>query len=190
MKGKPTPVASALVGFTFTSVNGYIQGRYFSHYLTYDLWWFADPRFILGHLLFLFGMAANIHSDTVLKGLRKPGETGYKIPHGTGCLFALYPVCLFVCFCLLVLILPPHKLSVLFPYTPECYTSLHLSPSMVIRLSLQSPGGLFDYVSGANYFSECLEWFGYALCSWSWPGLVMAVFTTLFLGARALQHHR
>ena len=53
-----------------------------------------------------------------------------------------------------------------------------------------SPGGMFEYVSSANYFGECLEWAGYGVACWSWAGVVMAVFTTLFLGPRALQHHR
>ncbi len=71
-----------LFAVIFTTVNGYLQGRYHTHFLTYDLWWFVDPRFLAGQMLFLFGMAANIHSDTILRGLRKPGETGYKIPCG------------------------------------------------------------------------------------------------------------
>ncbi len=50
-------------------------------------------------------------------------------------------------------------------------------------------GGAFEFVSGANYFGETLEWSGYALASWSWPGFVMAAFTAMFLGSRALQHH-
>jgi len=33
--------------------------------------------------MFLFGMAINIHSDAVLRNLRKPNETGYKTPKGT-----------------------------------------------------------------------------------------------------------
>ena len=71
-----------LFAFTFTTINGYLQGRYHTQFVTYDLWWFVDPRFVVGHMMFLFGMAANIHSDTILKNLRKPGETGYKIPRG------------------------------------------------------------------------------------------------------------
>lgn len=35
-------------------------------------------------------MAVNIHSDHVLRKLRKPGETGYKIPRGTLLLTAIY----------------------------------------------------------------------------------------------------
>jgi len=66
----------------FTSINGVIQGRYLTEYLAYSDWWFIDPRFLVGQLVFLLGMAGNIHSDAILRGLRKPGETGYKIPRG------------------------------------------------------------------------------------------------------------
>lgn len=51
-------------------------------------------------------------------------------------------------------------------------------------------GGMFEYVSGANYFGESLEWTGYAIACWSWPGAIYAVWSTLFLGSRAIQHHR
>ena len=71
-----------LFAVAFTSINGYIQTRYLIEYYTYHLSWFYDPRFVIGHLMFLLGMAINIHSDTVLRNLRKPGETGYKIPKG------------------------------------------------------------------------------------------------------------
>ena len=40
------------------------------------------PLSCLGLLLFLLGMAINMHSDSVLRGLRAPGETGYRIPYG------------------------------------------------------------------------------------------------------------
>ena len=35
-----------------------------------------------GSILFFVGMAINIHSDHVLRTLRKPKEAGYKIPFG------------------------------------------------------------------------------------------------------------
>jgi 3-oxo-5-alpha-steroid 4-dehydrogenase 1 len=34
--------------------------------------------------LFVVGFMLNLHSDAVLRGLRKPGETGYSIPHAGG----------------------------------------------------------------------------------------------------------
>jgi steroid 5-alpha-reductase/3-oxo-5-alpha-steroid 4-dehydrogenase 1 len=48
----------------------------------YDLAWLADPRFILGALVFVAGYRINRKADAMLAALRKPGETGYKIPHG------------------------------------------------------------------------------------------------------------
>ena len=38
--------------------------------------------FIAGVSLFIIGMFVNVQSDNVLLNLRKPGETGYKIPQG------------------------------------------------------------------------------------------------------------
>ncbi len=39
--------------------------------------------FDAGVFLFVVGMIINIHSDYILRSLRKPGETIYRIPHGT-----------------------------------------------------------------------------------------------------------
>lgn len=41
-----------------------------------------DAPFIVGVAIFAAGFAINLHADHVLRTLRKPGETGYKIPHG------------------------------------------------------------------------------------------------------------
>ena len=53
-----------------------------------------------------------------------------------------------------------------------------------------SIGGMFTYVSGANFFGEIVEWSGFALACWSLPGLAFAIFTALNIGPRAIQHHR
>jgi steroid 5-alpha reductase family enzyme len=50
-------------------------------------------------------------------------------------------------------------------------------------------GGFFEYVSAANYFGECLEWFGFALASWSLPALAFSVFTFSNIGPRGYHHH-
>lgn len=44
--------------------------------------WFADPRFLFGVALFVSGYYINRRADAMLAALRKPGETGYKIPRG------------------------------------------------------------------------------------------------------------
>lgn len=51
-------------------------------------------------------------------------------------------------------------------------------------------GGLFEYVSAANYFGEICEWAGYALATRNIAALYFAAFSLVFLGMRGLHHHR
>lgn len=51
-------------------------------------------------------------------------------------------------------------------------------------------GGLFELVSSPNYFGEMIEWIGWAVMTWSLPGLAFAVFTFANLFPRALSNHR
>lgn len=50
-------------------------------------------------------------------------------------------------------------------------------------------GGMFEYVSCANYFGEIVEMWGYAIASLAFPAVAHAIFTTLFLSHRAMDHH-
>jgi len=51
-------------------------------------------------------------------------------------------------------------------------------------------GGLFRYASNPHYFGEILEWTGWAILTWSLPGLAFALFTVANLAPRALAAHR
>ena len=46
-------------------------------------------------------------------------------------------------------------------------------------------GGMFRYVTSANYFGELLEWVGFAVLTWSWAGAVFALWTFANLAPRA-----
>lgn len=46
-------------------------------------------------------------------------------------------------------------------------------------------GGMFDYVTSANYFGEFVEWVGFAILTWSWAGAVFALWTFANLAPRA-----
>lgn len=83
-KGKRMPIAVAASGFFFNVINAYINARVVSEFAMYSISWLGDPRFLAGLGIFLFGMALNLHSDTVLLRLRKPGGNGYSIPQGGG----------------------------------------------------------------------------------------------------------
>ncbi|KAM9187925.1 3-oxo-5-alpha-steroid 4-dehydrogenase 2 [Dugong dugon] len=131
-RGRAFPVVFLFRGFIFCLGNGFLQGYYLIYCAEYPYEWYTDMRFSLGVFLFILGMGINIHSDCILRQLRKPGETTYRIPQG----------------------------------------------------------GLFTYVSGANFLGEITEWMGYALATWSLPGFAFAFFSLCFLGLRAFHHHR
>ena len=82
--------------------------------------------------VFLAGFVINLHSDHVIRTLRKPGDTAFHIPRG----------------------------------------------------------GMFRYVTSANYFGELTEWVGWAILTFSWAGLVFAIWTFANLGPRANTHHQ
>ncbi len=130
--GKPTPVWVFLAAFFYCCWNGFMQTSWLAFVHIYPDDWIYDPRFIFGGLLAFLGMCINMHSDHILRNLRKPGETGYKIPRG----------------------------------------------------------GCFEWVSGANFLGEIMEWTGFAVAQWSLPGLAFALFTMSNIGPRGVQHHQ
>jgi 3-oxo-5-alpha-steroid 4-dehydrogenase 1 len=82
-RGKRIPVAIVLSAAVFNLFNGFFNG-YWWGYLAgpYPGDWLRDPRFILGAVLFVGGAFVNHRSDALLIALRRPGETGYRIPQG------------------------------------------------------------------------------------------------------------
>lgn len=67
-----------------------------------------------------------------------------------------------------------------------------------VLLSLRSPGesgykvphgGLYRWISCPNYLGEIVEWIGFAVMTWSPPGVVFALWTAANLVPRALSHH-
>lgn len=50
-------------------------------------------------------------------------------------------------------------------------------------------GGMFRYVTSANYLGELTEWLGYAILTWSMGGLVFFVWTFANLAPRARSLH-
>ncbi len=51
-------------------------------------------------------------------------------------------------------------------------------------------GGMFRFVSSPNYFGEILEWIGWAVVTWSIPGLTFALWTFFNLAPRARSHYK
>ncbi|XP_070605172.1 3-oxo-5-alpha-steroid 4-dehydrogenase 1 [Erythrolamprus reginae] len=130
--GKSIPFFVFVSAFIFCSYNGYLQGRSLTNYAEYSSNYLTELRFILGTAAWLGGLLINMHSDYILRNLRKPGETGYKIPRG----------------------------------------------------------GMFEYITGANFFGEIVEWCGFALACNTLESAVFAISTLMILGSRAYSHHQ
>ena len=73
-------------GMVFNAANGALNGWFLSELGTHlhSSAWLSDPRFIAGLIVFAAGFALAKESDAILRDLRKPGESGYKIPYGGG----------------------------------------------------------------------------------------------------------
>ena len=77
------PLSVVALGAVFNVFNGWLQGIWlFRIGPSRGVEWLMDPRFLIGVALFAGGMALNWHSDAVLRALREPGESGYRIPYG------------------------------------------------------------------------------------------------------------
>jgi len=79
--GKRMPLAIMSSAIWFNLVNGFLNGYGLGTRLkplpdTH----LVHPTFLLGALLFVLGFAMHVVADNYLRGLRQPGETGYKIP--------------------------------------------------------------------------------------------------------------
>ena len=77
------PVSIVLMGVLFNTLNALMQGGwifYFSPAEAYPAGWLTSLPFLAGTLLFFAGMAVNIHSDSVIRHLRKPGDTAHYLP--------------------------------------------------------------------------------------------------------------
>jgi len=82
---KKMPLAIAMSGAFFNIVNAGLNGYFLSELaspLDYSSTWLSSAHFIVGASIFVIGMMINWKADTILINLRKPGETGYKIPQG------------------------------------------------------------------------------------------------------------
>ncbi|MDX2430914.1 MAG: DUF1295 domain-containing protein, partial [Bacteroides sp.] len=81
--GKQMPLLIALFAVIFNLVNGFTNGYYFSAFAREYTWeWLYDIRFILGFIVYGFGLFINWWSDQALLNLRSGGKKGYYIPYG------------------------------------------------------------------------------------------------------------
>lgn len=77
------PVVIMLMAILFNLFNASIQGGwilYLSPVEMYTADWLTTPQFIIGTILFFTGFGINLHSDHIIRNLRKPGDTRHYLP--------------------------------------------------------------------------------------------------------------
>ena len=81
--GHRTPLLILGLGAGHNLLASYLNASWLSGVgPAYPLSWLYEPRFLAGLALFAAGYAINRHSDALLRGLRRPGEGGYRMPSG------------------------------------------------------------------------------------------------------------
>ena len=77
------PLSIILMGVLFNTLNALMQGGWIfwvSPEEYYTEAWLTSVPFIAGTLLFAAGMYINIQSDSIIRNLRKPGDTAHYLP--------------------------------------------------------------------------------------------------------------
>ena len=81
--GKKIPLLIVGAAIFFNFCNGFVNGFYLGNLGgNYTNDYFTSTQFFIGFFIFAIGAFINHQSDNILLSLRKPGETGYKIPEG------------------------------------------------------------------------------------------------------------
>ncbi|MDE5870251.1 MAG: 3-oxo-5-alpha-steroid 4-dehydrogenase, partial [Muribaculaceae bacterium] len=83
IKGKGRmPFSIILMGVIFNLVNAYMIGGWIFYVAPEGMYtpeWLTTPQFIIGTVIFFLGMGINLHSDHIIRTLRKPGDTRHYI---------------------------------------------------------------------------------------------------------------
>lgn len=78
-EGRRMPIIIMLSAVLFNVLNGGLNGYQLAVRPALSM---TSPAFLFGAFVFITGLGINIRSDALLRGLRKPGEDGYRIPRG------------------------------------------------------------------------------------------------------------
>ena len=78
------PFGIVALGMIFNTLNALMQGGWIFYVAPegYYADWFSKPYLYAGAAVFAAGMAINLHSDWIIRHLRKPGDTRHYIPRG------------------------------------------------------------------------------------------------------------
>ena len=177
-------LAVSLIGAVFTALHGHLNAKMFRSLGThYTDAWLTDPRFVVGLCTCACAAAA----------LRCCPRLPTAAPRLT---FAA-----FFCFAPPFLLradeigfwLTIHSEHVIRQLRPPPGSSSSLRDRMSTRTSQQRyaipTGGAFRLVTNAQYLGELTAWLGFAILTWSLPGLAVFLISSFNLVPRAFHNH-
>ena len=166
-KYKKFPLILVILGFFYLSIFAYLNAVNVSCNPKYTYEWLKSPAFIIGIIVFFIGFMINVWSDIKLRKNNvidekeiEDFENNYKFYEEGGFDFNNM-------------------------FNTDIYYENHTKKHYQIP-----QGGLYEYISSPNYFGEIIEWSGWAIATWSLPGLLFALGAISCIGVRSLHTHR
>jgi hypothetical protein len=175
-KYKKFPLILVILGFLYLSMFTYLNAINVSSNPKYTISWFKTPTFIIGVIIFFIGFIINVWSDCSLrndnckKEIVENSENNKKISNNEENKFKMYE-------------------DGKFNFSKMFDNNIYYENNSKKHYHLPS-GGLYNLISSPNYLGEIIEWFGWAIATWSLPGLLFALGAIGCIGVRAIHTHK
>lgn len=167
-KYKKFPLLLVVLGFLYLSMFSYLNAKNISSNPKYTIDWFKKPIFIIGVIIFFIGFIINVWADCKLQN--KKENIKVHDNNNQNKEIKLYE-------------------SGKFNFSKMFDTNIYFEDSEKKHYHLPT-GGLYNYISSPNYLGEILEWSGWAIATWSLPGLLFALGAVGCIGVRAIHTHK
>lgn len=167
-KYKKFPLLLVVLGFLYLSMFSYLNAKNISSNPKYTIDWFKKPIFIIGVIIFFIGFIINVWADCKLQQHKKD-KNNINVDDKNKEI-KLYE-------------------TGKFNFSKMFDTNIYFENSEKKHYHLPT-GGLYNYISSPNYLGEILEWSGWAVATWSLPGLLFALGAVGCIGVRALHTHK
>lgn len=175
-KHKKFPLILVILGFFYLSMFSYLNAKNVSCNPKYTNDWIKSPTFITGVIIFFIGFIINVWADIKLRLLKKKSnekkednneEESENFENKENSFYE------------------NGKFNFNKMFDSDVYFS-----NICKKHYYLPEDGLYDLVSSPNYLGEIIEWTGWAIATWSMPGLLFALGAVGCIGVRSIHTHK
>ena len=180
-KHKKFPLILVILGFFYLSMFSYLNAKNVSCNPKYTDDWVKTPTFIIGVIIFFIGFIINVWADIKLRNLKKQSNeendklTDNEVEEEDIENFELKDLKFY----------EDGKFNFSKMFDSDTYFS-----DICKKQYYLPEGGLYNVISSPNYLGEILEWSGWAIATWSLPGLLFALGAVGCIGVRSIHTHK